>query len=98
MVGKNAFAPGTDFAYSAPAADLVPLRFALGFVIERLFTIARESNWDDAASRHSSTEGSGASRNYPATSVVAAGPVTPARGRRRDASQPGSSRAPKSPT
>lgn len=48
-VGKNAFAPGTDFAYSVLAADLVPLRFALGFVIERLFTVARGSNWDDAA-------------------------------------------------
>jgi hypothetical protein len=47
-VGRDKFAPGTDFAYSALAADLVPLRFALGFVITKLFDVARASGWDDA--------------------------------------------------
>ncbi|MET0602091.1 MAG: hypothetical protein ABW167_08900 [Baekduia sp.] len=47
-VAKNKYAPGTDFAYAALAADLVPLRFALGFVIDKLFEVVRTSNWDDA--------------------------------------------------
>lgn len=48
-VAKSEIRPGTDFAFAVLAADLVPLRFALGFVIEKLFDVARSSNWDDSA-------------------------------------------------
>jgi hypothetical protein len=48
QVAKAKVVPGTDFAFSILAADLAPLRFALGFVLRELFKVARDSGWDDA--------------------------------------------------
>ena len=47
QVAKNKFAPGTDFAVSALAADLAPLRFALGYVLRKVYEVTRRSGWDD---------------------------------------------------
>jgi hypothetical protein len=47
QVSKSDVLPGTDFAFSILAADLAPLRFALGSVMRSLFKVARESGWDD---------------------------------------------------
>jgi hypothetical protein len=48
QVAKTKILPGTDFAYSILAADLVPLRFALRFVLRELFQVVRDSGWDDS--------------------------------------------------
>lgn len=47
QVTKTKVVPGTNFAFSVLAADLVPLRFALGFVLSELFKVVRDSCWDD---------------------------------------------------
>jgi hypothetical protein len=47
QVAKGKFAPGTHFAVSALAADLAPLRFALGHVLRAMFSVVRKSGWDD---------------------------------------------------
>lgn len=46
-VSESLFRPGTDFAYTALAADLEPLRYALGEVIASLWQTMRASDWDD---------------------------------------------------
>src|SRR5918999_4538652 len=47
-VTRKQDAPGTDFAFTALAADLDPLRSAVRHVLRELFALMRATGWDDA--------------------------------------------------
>lgn len=47
MQGKNRYALGQDLAIAAIQADLTPLVFAVGHVLNQLLLLMRDSKWDD---------------------------------------------------
>jgi hypothetical protein len=47
MQGKNNYALGHDLAIAAVQADLMPLIFAVGHVLNELLLLMRDNDWDD---------------------------------------------------